>query len=106
MSSKAYEGEWENGFRHSHGSARFAGQTRDRLQDNGWKFVNGKRKYDEGVIIRTSYGILPIDNSVGFTGGMVATISERITPSRVVSKAPKENYIDKMLDQAAYEMGY
>ena len=107
MSSKAYEGEWENGIRYSHGAARFAGQTRDRLQDNGWRILpNGKKKYDEGIIIRTSYGILPIDNSVEFTGGMVATMSERIKPSCVVSKAPKENYIDKMLDQAAYEMGY
>ena len=93
MSSKAYEGEWENGFRHSHGAARFAGQTRDKLQDNG-------------TILRTTYGINQVDNSVSFTGGMVATISERIKADSVVTKTPKENYIDKMLDQAAYEMGY
>ena len=126
MSSKAYQGEWENGIRYSHGAKRFAGQTRDRLQDDGWKIVKTfrtfpncehcnegnyaiaihKRKYDEGIIIRTSYGVNPVDNSVNYTGGMVATISERIKPSCVVTKTPKENYIDKMLDQAAYEMGY
>ena len=105
MSSKAYQGEWENGFRVSHGAVRFAGQTRDRLQDNGWRILpNGKKKYDEGIIIRTTYGTLPIDNSVAFTGGMVATVSERIKPSSVVPK--KENYIDKMLNQAFYEMGW
>tara|TARA_R110000751_G_scaffold281154_1_gene383675 strand:- start:314 stop:589 length:276 start_codon:yes stop_codon:yes gene_type:complete len=91
MSSKAYEGEWENGYRFSHGTARFAGQTRDKLQDNG-------------IILRTTYGILPVDNSVAFTGGMVATISERIKADIVEPK--KENYIDKMLDRAAWENGY
>ena len=124
MSSKAYQGVWENGLRYSHGDARFAGQTRDRLQDNGWKVVKTftkfpncercnaghhaiaiqKTKYDEGIIIRTTYGVLPIDNSVNYTGGMVATISERIKPSLVVPK--KENYIGKMLNQAFYEMGW
>lgn len=105
MSSKAYEGEWENGFRHSHGAKRFAGQTRDKLQDNG-------------IILRTTYGTHLIDNSVAFTGGMVATVSERIKAdsldedtlkeikNKISVESKKENYIDKMLDRTAWEMGY
>ena len=86
MSSNDYNGTWVNGTKYSLGAERFAGQTRDRIQP-------------DGSVLRTTYGF----NTISGTK-LVATISERVKVGFVVAK--KENYIDKMLDQAAYENGW
>jgi len=86
MSSTDYVGTWENGTKYSLGTERFAGQTRDRIQP-------------DGTILRTTYGILVIHGTK-----FVPTISERLKVGFV--SPTKEDYIDKMLDCAAWEMGY
>ena len=93
MSSNDYNGTWVNGIRYSLGAERFAGQTRDRIQP-------------DGVILRTTYGTVVIAGT-----RLVATISERVKGGFVGPKKPKypngyNNYIDHMLDNAAWENGY
>jgi hypothetical protein len=86
MSSTDYNGTWVNGTKYSLGAERFAGQTRDRLQP-------------DGTILRTTYGFHTIHGTK-----LVATISERVKVGFVVPK--KQDYIDKMLNQAFYESGW
>jgi len=86
MSSTDYNGTWINGTKYSLGAERFAGQTRDKLQE-------------DGSILRTTYGYNTIHGTK-----LVATISERVKVGFVAPKKP--DYIAKMLDRALWEMGY
>ena len=74
----------DNGFGHGRGKKIHAGKTLDRR-------INSR------LVLRTTYGYNVLDT------GMVATVCERI-PMEIVK--PKTDYIDKMLNQAAWENGY
>ena len=86
MSSTDYNGTWVDGTKYSLGAERFAGQTRDRIQE-------------DGSIIRTTYGYHTIHDTK-----LVATITEHVKIGFVAPKKP--DYIAKMLDQSLWEMGY
>ena len=85
MSSLDYTKNWVLGIGHAIGSARFAGQTRDVLQE-------------DGKVLRTTYG-----NNIIFGTNLVATIAEYVPKQRVIAK---EDYIAKMLNKAYYENGW